>query len=125
MQIQLLCACVLYSMGSREFHDHIWAFVTSISHMGEILDSDWSRQNLLRSDWLLPIVALITTLNFGFEASTVLLSHTAVTTKQPRFPFCRYSCQQHRPKPYRHNHLPQEKKERKRKENKKRLTHKI
>ena len=29
--------------------------------MGEILDSDWSRQNLLRSDWLLPIVAPITT----------------------------------------------------------------
>ena len=34
-------------------HAQIWAFVTSISHMGEILDSDWSRQNLLRSDWLL------------------------------------------------------------------------
>ena len=29
--------------------------------MGEILDSDWSRQNVLRSDWLLPSVALITT----------------------------------------------------------------
>ena len=29
--------------------------------MGEILDSDWSRQNLLRSDWLLLIVAPITT----------------------------------------------------------------
>ena len=29
--------------------------------MGEILDSDWSRQNLLRSDWLVPRVALITT----------------------------------------------------------------
>ena len=29
--------------------------------MGEILDSDWSRQNLLRCDWLGPTVALITT----------------------------------------------------------------
>ena len=29
--------------------------------MGEILDSDWSRQNLLRSDWLGPSVACITT----------------------------------------------------------------
>ena len=29
--------------------------------MGEILDSDWSRQNLLRSDWLGPSVALYTT----------------------------------------------------------------
>ena len=35
-------------------HAHIWAFVTSISHMGEMRDSDWSREILLRSDWLLP-----------------------------------------------------------------------
>ena len=35
-------------------HAHIWAFVTSISHMGQMRDSDWSRPNLLRSDWLLP-----------------------------------------------------------------------
>ena len=31
--------------------------------MGEILDSDWSRDILLRSDWLLPSVAPITTGN--------------------------------------------------------------
>ena len=36
-------------------------FVTSKSHMGEMRDSDWSRRNLLRSDWLLPRVALMTT----------------------------------------------------------------
>ena len=42
-------------------HAQIWAFVTSISHMGEMRDSDWSRQNLLRSDWLGPSVAPITT----------------------------------------------------------------
>ena len=35
--------------------------VTSISHMGEMRDSDWSRRNLLRSDWLLPTVAIMTT----------------------------------------------------------------
>ena len=29
--------------------------------MGEMRDSDWSTKFLLRSDWLLPIVALITT----------------------------------------------------------------
>ena len=30
--------------------------------MGQILDSDWSRENLLRSDWSGPRVALITTM---------------------------------------------------------------
>ena len=29
--------------------------------MGEMRDSDWSRQNLLRSDWLGPGVATMTT----------------------------------------------------------------
>ena len=29
--------------------------------MGQILDSDWSRKKLLRSDWLVPRVALYTT----------------------------------------------------------------
>ena len=29
--------------------------------MGEILDSDWSREIFLRSDWLPTIVAMITT----------------------------------------------------------------
>ena len=31
--------------------------------MGEMRDSDWSRENLLRSDWLLPSVATFTTQN--------------------------------------------------------------
>ena len=31
--------------------------------MGEMRDADWSRQNLLRSDWLGPTVATITTQN--------------------------------------------------------------
>ena len=61
MQIQLLCACVLYPRGHVSNHAQIWAFVTSISHMGEMRDSDWSRQILLRSDWSLPRVALYTT----------------------------------------------------------------
>ena len=33
--------------------------------MGQILDSDWSRENLLRSDWLVPRVALYTTHQSG------------------------------------------------------------
>ena len=53
------CVCVFFipwrSRGKKQ-----WV-VTSISHMGEILDSDWSRENLLRSDWLVPRVALYTT----------------------------------------------------------------
>ena len=59
MQIQLLCVRVLYSMGSRVQTQWV---VTSISHMGEMRDSDWSRPNLLRSDWLLLNGAIITTL---------------------------------------------------------------
>ena len=64
MWIQLLCVCVLYSMGSREFYAHIWGIVTSISHMGQMRDSDWSRENLLRSDWLALIGATMTTQAF-------------------------------------------------------------
>ena len=43
-------------------HAQIWAIVTSISHMGQMRDSDWSRENLLRSDWLGPLVATMTTI---------------------------------------------------------------
>ena len=50
-------------MGHVSNHAQIWAFVTSISHMGQMRDSDWSRQILLRSDWLPTRVALITTNN--------------------------------------------------------------
>ena len=32
-----------------------------ISHMGEMRDADWSREILLRSDWLLPKGAIMTT----------------------------------------------------------------
>ena len=35
--------------------------------MGCMLDSDWSSQNLLRSDWLLPEVATITTKENGLH----------------------------------------------------------
>ena len=61
MWIQLLCACVLYSYGSRGQTQWV---VTSISHMGEMRDSDWSRPNLLRSDWLPIFVAIMTTSNY-------------------------------------------------------------
>ena len=63
MWIQLLCACVLYSMGSRGQTQWV---VTSISHMGEMRDSDWSRPNLLRSDWLPIHVAPMTTTRLVF-----------------------------------------------------------
>ena len=63
MWIQLLCACVLYSYGSRGLKQWV---VTSISHMGEMRDSDWSRPNLLRSDWLPIIGAIMTTDNVLF-----------------------------------------------------------
>ena len=43
-------------------HAQIWALWRHISHMGQMRDSDWSREILLRSDWLLPSVATITTL---------------------------------------------------------------
>ena len=43
-------------------HAQIWAFVTSISHMGQMRDSDWSREILLRSDWLGLLVATMTTI---------------------------------------------------------------
>ena len=58
MQIQLLCACVLYSMGSRGLKQWVWRHK---SHMGEMRDSDWSRPKILRSDWLLLIGAIMTT----------------------------------------------------------------
>ena len=47
-------------MGSRGQKQWV---VTSISHMGEMRDSDWSRPNLLRSDWLPIIGAIMTTCN--------------------------------------------------------------
>ena len=45
-------------MGSRGLKQWV---VTSISHMGEMRDADWSRPNLLRADWLGPQVAICTT----------------------------------------------------------------
>ena len=39
-------------------YGHLWRH---ISHMGSMRESDWSRENLLRSDWLLTKGATITT----------------------------------------------------------------
>ena len=72
MQIQLLCVRVLYSMGHVSNHAQIWANVTSISHMGEMRDSDWSRPNLLRSDWLLLNGAIMTTDRYTYSKLKVL-----------------------------------------------------
>ena len=57
--------CVFFiPWGHVENHAQIWAFVTSISHMGQMRDSDWSRENLLRSDWLGLNGAIMTTLEY-------------------------------------------------------------
>ena len=42
--------------------------------MGEMRDSDWSRPNLLRSDWLPTIVAMCTTTNVKGKLSTAKVS---------------------------------------------------
>ena len=42
--------------------------------MGEILDSDWSRRNLLRSDWLPTSVAIMTTLHVENNYTKVVTS---------------------------------------------------
>ena len=55
MWIQLLCVCVFFiPWGHVSNHAQIWALWRHISHMGQMRDSDWSREILLRSDWLLP-----------------------------------------------------------------------
>ena len=47
--------------GHVNFHDHIWAFQRHLGHMTYMLDSDWLKKFLLRSDWLPTEVALCTT----------------------------------------------------------------
>ena len=58
-----MCAYVLYPMGSCEFYAHIWALTRHLGHMAYMLDSDWLKKFLLRSDWLGPSVALYTTMD--------------------------------------------------------------
>ena len=56
------CVCVFFiPWGHVSNHAQIWAFVTSISHMNQMRDSDWSRKIVLRSDWSGPRVAMYTT----------------------------------------------------------------
>ena len=47
--------------GHVNFHDHIWALRRHLGHMTYMLDSDWLKKFLLRSDWLPTEVALYTT----------------------------------------------------------------
>ena len=47
--------------GHVNFHDHIWALRRHLGHMTYMLDSDWLKKFLLRSDWLTTEVALYTT----------------------------------------------------------------
>ena len=48
--------------------------------MGEMRDSDWSRQILLRSDWLLPIGAIMTT---NFWKSKIYLRLSLLQSNAP------------------------------------------
>ena len=48
--------------GDVNFYDHIWALRRHLGHMTYMLDSDWLKKFLLRSDWSGPIVTLITTI---------------------------------------------------------------
>ena len=78
------CVRVFFiSWGHVSNHAHIWAIVTSISHMGEMRDSDWSREILLRSDWLPPIVAICTTEICGTN-SALTSSNTRMKPKTYR-----------------------------------------
>ena len=57
------CVCVFFfPWGHVNIHAQIWGFVTSMSHVCLMLDSDWLKKFLLRCDWLGPIVACITTI---------------------------------------------------------------
>ena len=76
------CVCVFFiPMGSREFYDHIWALWRHISHMGQMRDADWSRETLLRSDWLGPKVAPITTLLLWISSSFPNARTTRITQR--------------------------------------------
>ena len=44
--------------------------------MGEMRDSDWLRRNLLRSDWLLPTVAIHTTVAIRGEDMDIFWNYT-------------------------------------------------
>ena len=48
--------------GDVNFHDRIWALRRHLGHMTYMLDSDWLKKFLLRSDWLPTRVACITTI---------------------------------------------------------------
>ena len=64
MDLTLVCVCP-FPMGSREFYDHIWALKRHFGHMTNMLDSDWLKNLLLRSDWLLPKGAILTPIVSG------------------------------------------------------------
>ena len=61
MDSTLVCVCSWFhgvTCKTMPKYGHMWRHNC---HMGEMRDSDWSRPNLLRSDWLLPIGAIMTT----------------------------------------------------------------
>ena len=80
MWIKPLCVRVLFPMGSRELDAQIWALWRHFGHMGCMLDSDWLKKFLLRCDWLVPLVASITTLEpLGLEITKGLFIWARLT----------------------------------------------
>ena len=71
-------------MGSREFYAHIWALTRHLGHMAYMLDSDWLKKFLLRSDWLGPSVALYTTGLFTDTATILNLLDLRSIYEMPR-----------------------------------------
>ena len=72
MNSTLVCACSLFHGVTwiiMPKYGHLWRH---ISHMGEILDSDWSRENLLRSDWSVLIGAPTTTCAFPSQRDCLI-----------------------------------------------------
>ena len=59
-------------MGHVNIHDQIWALPRHWGHVCQMLDSDWLIKILLRSDWLLLSLAILTTVG----VSEISVAHT-------------------------------------------------
>ena len=75
-------------VGSRDFYAQIWELWRQSSHMGCMLDADWSRKFLLRCDWLGPIGDPITTQMCGFFKLLLWLMNTVWSSVKCLLNFC-------------------------------------
>ena len=61
------CVCVFFTpWGHVNFMTIFGTHLRHFGHVCQMLDSDWLIQNLLRSDWLPTIVAMLTTVCSGY-----------------------------------------------------------